>query len=52
MSKEEMNEFEKVMEPAVRWFNEHCNPNQRIIIEAGNVEILGGQMGFPFEIPD
>lgn len=52
MSKEDMKEFEKAMKPAVDWFNEHCNPNQRIIIEAGNVELLGGEMGFPFEIAD
>ena len=52
--KERMNkeEFEKAMESAVKWFNENCNPHQRIIIEMGGVELVSGEMAFTTEIPD
>lgn len=49
MNKEE---FEKAMESAVKWFNENCNPHQKIIIEVGGVELVSGDMAFTTEIPD
>ena len=39
-------EFKKALEPAVEWFKKNCNPHQRIIIEAGGVELVSGDMAF------
>ena len=45
-------EFAEATRPAVEWFNENCNPHQRIIIEMGGVELVSGEMACPTEIPD
>ena len=52
--RERMNkdEFKKAMEPAVKWFNENCNPHQKIIIEMGGEELVSGEMAFSAEILD
>lgn len=54
MGANQMNkeEFEKAMEPAVKWFRENGNPHQRIIIEMDGVELVSGVMAFETEIPD
>lgn len=46
------DEFIEAMQPAIEWFNKNCNPHQRIIIEAGSVELLSGDMAFRFEVVD
>lgn len=48
----ELKKFQKAMEPAVKWFQENCNPHQKIIIENGRVELVSADMGYPTEIPD
>ena len=50
MGKEKLKEFEAAMKSAVEWFQKNCNPHQRIIIEAGRVELVSGEMVFPVEI--
>jgi len=45
-------EFTEATRPAVEWFNENCNPHQKIIIEMGGVELVSGEMAYPTEIPD
>ena len=37
-------EFTEATRPAVEWFNENCNPHQKIIIEMGGVELVSGEM--------
>ena len=44
---EQLNEFKKATEPAIKWLQKHGDPNQKIIIELGGVELVSGQMGFP-----
>lgn len=52
MEEEKLKEFEAAMETAVKWFQENCNPHQRIIIESDGVELVSGEMAFPVEIKD
>lgn len=52
MGEEKLKEFESAMETAVKWFQENCNPYQRIIIEFDCVELVGGEMSFPVVVKD
>jgi len=52
MDEKKKEEFKKATESAVKWFNENCNPHQRIIIEMGGVELVSGEMAFETEVFD
>lgn len=52
MDEKKKEEFKKATESAVKWFNENCNPHQRIIIEMGGVELVSGEMAFKTEVFD
>lgn len=52
MDEKKKEEFKKATESAVKWFNENCNPHQRIIIEMGGVELVSGEMAFQTEVLD
>jgi len=48
----DVEEFKKAMQPAVEWFQKHCNPHQKIIIEMDGAELVSGEMAFSAEVPD
>lgn len=48
----DMEEFKKAMEPAIRYFQNNCNPHQRIIIEMDGAELVSGEMAYSVEVPD
>lgn len=51
-SQNKISDFKEAILPAVEWFLKNCNPHQRIIIEAGGVELVSGEMAFPVKVVD
>ena len=49
---EKLNEFEEAMKSAVEWFENNCNPHQKIVIGFGKVVLVSEDMGYPVEIKD
>ncbi len=48
----DMEEFKKIMGPAVSWLQKNGCPHERIIIEYDSAELVGGEMAFSVEVPD
>lgn len=44
MKKEKQREFEKVVEPVIKWMNNNTHPHHTIIITHTDAELLEGEM--------
>lgn len=44
MEKEIIEEFKKVVEPAIKWLNDNCNPHSSIEITCDSAELKSGEM--------
>jgi len=40
LSIQQINELDKLADPLVKWINDNCHPNCKIIIEPGRIEVL------------
>lgn len=47
-----MKQLESASKPLVDFMNQHCCPNDIIIIQQGQVQLLNGEIGIPTEILD
>lgn len=53
MEKEELNkEFRELAEPLVRFLQKNYHPHAKIIINYDSAEIVVGEIGESFDIPD
>ena len=51
MKKYDMNEFEELVKPLVKWLQENTNPHTHIIVNFDSAELVSGQIGIPFKYP-
>jgi len=42
LSIQQINELDKLADPLVKWINDNCHPNCKIIIEPGRIEVWEG----------
>lgn len=52
MSEKKKEEFQKAVEPAIKWLQENGDPHKKIIITMDGVELVSGEIGFSVDIPD
>ncbi len=48
----DLEEFKKVMQPAVEWMQKNCCPHDKVIIQYDGAELVSGEMAFSVEVPD
>lgn len=42
LAEDQKEEFEKVIEPAIKWLNDNCHPHVKIIVTTTDAEIVEG----------
>lgn len=42
LSNEQINEFEKLAKPLIKWINDNCNPHSKIIIDCSSAGVSSG----------
>jgi protein involved in ribonucleotide reduction len=41
-TKEQIEEFEKVTRPVIKWLNDNCHPHVGVVIDCGSAELHEG----------
>lgn len=47
LTKEQVQEFEQLAKPLVKWLNENGNPHSMIVVECDSAKVYGGECGVP-----
>jgi hypothetical protein len=42
VTKEQIEEFEKVCRPVIKWLNDNCHPHITAVIDCGSAELVEG----------
>lgn len=48
----EMTKFKELVKPLVEYLQENYDPHHYIVISCNHAELVKGQMGIPFEVPN